>query len=69
MKEDSNDEFEVVLGRGIEIELTWKVGFVMVVIPGMNFIQKPTSVDPSQGDYETVLGRWQELLFLVLING
>lgn len=47
LKEDSNDEFEVILGRGIEIEFTWKVGFVMVVIPGTNFIQKSISVDPS----------------------
>lgn len=49
----------IALRRGIEIGLTWKVGFVMAVIPGMNFIHETTSVDPCQGDYETVLGRWQ----------
>lgn len=35
----------IALGRGIEIGLTWKVGFVMAVMPGMKFIHETTCVD------------------------
>lgn len=49
----------IALGRGLEIGLTWKVEFVMAVIPGMNFIHKTTSADPCQRVYEMVLGRWK----------
>lgn len=47
----------IALGRGVEIGLTWKVGFVMAIMPGMKFIHETTCIDPCQGDYETVLGR------------
>lgn len=59
----------IALRRGIEVGLTWKVGFVMAVIPGMNFIHEITSADPCQGDYEMVLGRWQGVFIPILING
>lgn len=44
----------IALRRSIEIRLTWKVGFVMAVVPGMNFIYKTISVVPCPGDYEMV---------------
>jgi len=58
----------IALGRGTEIGLIWKGAFVMAVIPGMNFIHETTFVDPCQGDYEMVLGRWQGVFIPILIN-
>ena len=58
----------IVLRRGIEIGLTWKVRCVMAVIPGMKFIHETTYVDTYQGNYEIMLGRWQGVFIPVLIN-